>query len=138
MTATINTETLACGACNMCCKLLAIEETNKPADQWCGNCEVGVGCKQYDTRPQACQVFECLWLHSQKPHIHHKLRFPADMRPDRCHVILNKKPDGKLFAHVSADRPDAWKKGKMGDWLRRENQARPVTVVCNGKQFAMA
>ncbi len=134
----INAQSLACGSCHMCCKLPSLEELNKPADQWCVNCEVGVGCKQYNARPQACQAFECLWLHSQKPHIDPKLRFPADMRPDKCHVMLNKKADGKLFAHVSAERPDAWTKGKIGNWLRRENQARPVTIICNGKQFAMA
>lgn len=59
------------------------------------------------------------------------------MRPDKCHVILNKKPDGKMFAHVLTDRPDAWKKGKIGAWLAKENAVRRVTIMCGDKAFAM-
>jgi hypothetical protein len=113
-------------------------ELKKPAGEWCANCNPGVGCGIHENRFPVCESFECLWLHSQKSHIDPKLRFLADMRPDKCHVILNKKPDGTMFAHVPSDRPDSWKKGKMGDWLRRESQARPVTVVCGENVFAMS
>lgn len=133
----INAEKLSCGSCTMCCKVLVIEEANKPAGKWCTHCKPGIGCGNYEDRFDACKAFECLWLHSQKPTVDAKLRFSIDMRPDKSHVILNKKPDGKMFAHVPEDRPDAWKNGKMGDWLRRENAIRPVTIVCGIKQFAM-
>lgn len=121
----------------MCCKEPAIVEIDKPAGQWCQDCRVGAGCVRYESRPDSCQQFECLWLHSQKPTIDAKLRFPADMRPDKCKVVLNKKPDGQLFVHVPENRANAWKQGKIGEWLRRENQAQQVIIVCGDKVFAM-
>lgn len=133
----IDAQTLSCGSCTLCCKELNIEETRKPAGQWCPDCKVGHGCLRYETRPEPCKAFECLWLHSQKPHIDAKLRMPAEFRPDKSKVVLNKKPAGHMFAHVPEDRPDAWKKGKIGDWLRRENAVRPVTIVCGPKAFLM-
>ncbi len=48
-----------CGDCNLCCKL---PYTNFKKDyEWCSNCEIGVGCKIYKTRPQVCKDFSCLW-----------------------------------------------------------------------------
>jgi len=122
----------------MCCKEPAIVELQKPAGEWCVNCDKGAGCKIYEDRPAACKSFECLWLHSQKPHIDPKLRFPEDMRPDKSKVILNKKEDGQLFVHVPKDRPDAWKKGKIGRWLERENMTRRVAIIpVGGEPFLM-
>lgn len=51
-----------CGECNLCCKLLVVEELEKPAHQWCPHVQLGVGCKIYDTKPKVCSDFKCLWL----------------------------------------------------------------------------
>ena len=55
-----------CGTCTACCRVFAIPALNKPAGQWCQHCDIGVGCKIYNSRPQTCVEYECLWLQSQK------------------------------------------------------------------------
>ena len=52
-----------CGNCNMCCKLPEInfKELKKKSFEWCKHCEIGVGCKIYDTRPKGCRKFYCFW-----------------------------------------------------------------------------
>ena len=52
-------QTRECGDCNLCCKLPSTDF--KKDYEWCSNCEVGVGCKIYETRPQVCRDFSCLW-----------------------------------------------------------------------------
>ena len=54
-----------CGSCTMCCRVFAISEFDKPADKWCKHCAMGKGCTIYETRPERCQTYECLWLQSQ-------------------------------------------------------------------------
>ena len=56
----INKE-LDCGDCNMCCKLYSIHEPKdfKKDYEWCKHCEVGVGCKIYESRPKHCKDFQC-------------------------------------------------------------------------------
>ena len=51
-----------CNGCTMCCKLLGIKEFNKPQMVWCQHCDVGVGCKIYDSRPAECSGFYCDYL----------------------------------------------------------------------------
>jgi hypothetical protein len=52
-----------CGDCNMCCKLYSIHEPKdfKKDYEWCKHCEVGVGCKIYESRPKQCKDFQCGW-----------------------------------------------------------------------------
>ena len=48
-----------CGDCNLCCKLPSTDF--KKDYEWCKHCEIGVGCKIYESRPQVCRDFSCLW-----------------------------------------------------------------------------
>ena len=57
-----------CGDCNMCCKVYGIDSGFYEEDkthvfkkdyEWCKHCEVGVGCKIYETRPKVCKDFSC-------------------------------------------------------------------------------
>ena len=59
-----------CGDCNMCCKVYSIDSGLFEEDkthvfkkdyEWCKHCEVGVGCKIYDSRPNQCKDFQCGW-----------------------------------------------------------------------------
>src|SRR5262249_4530121 len=46
-----------CGKCSLCCKLLPIQELNKPIDTWCPHCRPGHGgCTIYSSRPSECRV----------------------------------------------------------------------------------
>lgn len=68
-----------CGACTLCCKLLAVQELNKPTNKWCDHCIPGNGCKIYNGRPFSCKEFECGWLLSN---------LPIEYRPDHSHIII--------------------------------------------------
>jgi hypothetical protein len=52
----------SCGGCTMCCKVLGITELQKPVGKWCKHCEIGYGCRIYETRPAECRTFHCAWL----------------------------------------------------------------------------
>ena len=49
-----------CGDCTLCCKLPAIKDF-KEGYSWCKNCDIGKGCKIYETRPKPCIDFDCMW-----------------------------------------------------------------------------
>ena len=52
-----------CGKCSLCCKVIEIDEINKPPGAWCWDCAPGKGgCKIYETRPNSCRHFVCRWL----------------------------------------------------------------------------
>jgi hypothetical protein len=95
-----------CGSCTLCCKLLDIPVLNKPEGQWCSHCAVGKGCTIYEKRPVPCRDFACLWLESQNE----KRPLPAELRPDRCKVVLTFTPDRKdVLGYCDPASPDAWK-----------------------------
>ena len=50
----------ACGDCTLCCKLPAIKDF-KEGYSWCKYCDIGKGCKIYETRPKPCIDFDCMW-----------------------------------------------------------------------------
>jgi Fe-S-cluster containining protein len=74
-----------CGDCNACCKVAAIEELDKPAGVLCKYYDNG--CTIYDTRPEACRNFQCLYLQQS---------IPEKYRPDNVGVMFE-KPPGFLF-----------------------------------------
>lgn len=67
-----------CGPCVACCTTMGVSELEKPFNAPCEH--MGTGCDIYATRPQSCQVFECLWLqgHGRPEH-----------RPDRLGITLD-------------------------------------------------
>lgn len=124
---------LTCGACTLCCKMIAVPALAKPADAWCTHCEkVGGGCKVFATpaRPAACSEWECVWLQSRRNSDETK-RLPPELRPDRTHVVLAPGSDGgrSLVAHVDKTYPDAWKNGPMGRFLAALIKHSPDPVI---------
>lgn len=120
-----------CDGCTACCKILKVHELNKPGNTWCRHCKIGTGCEIYETRPESCRVYECVWLQSQrggKP-------LALELRPDKSRVVLGVTNQGDdLVLYVSSDRPDAWKRGAMARFVA-EMQAKgfPVMVCCDDK-----
>lgn len=107
-----------CGSCTLCCKIMAVDELQKPRNQWCGHCDKGRGCKIYDERPQSCRDFECVWLLSQKHDPAPPSPLPPELRPDRSKVVLAMSTSGKaLIAHVDPGYPTAWREGPMARFL---------------------
>jgi len=68
-----------CGGCTACCKTHEIRELAKPPGQWCPHCRPGRGCAIYESRPEECRTFGCLWLAGYGP---------DRIRPDRSRVVL--------------------------------------------------
>lgn len=74
-----------CGDCQLCCKLMPIQEIDKAAGARCPHQKVGVGCKIYARRPTPCRLWSCRWLMQADT---------ADLRrPDRSHYVLDPIPD---------------------------------------------
>jgi len=115
----------SCDGCTVCCKILKIRELNKPGNTWCPHCKIGAGCTIYDSRPESCRIYECIWLQTQageKP-------MPLELRPDRSHVVIGTTNQGEdLVLYVSPDRPDAWKRGAFGRFVATV-KARGAAVV---------
>jgi hypothetical protein len=94
-----------CGACTLCCKLVAVAELQKPLDRWCTHCEPGHGCSIYETRPQACRSFSCEWLLNPE--------MPDFWRPAKCGMVIalsqaNLKPPAALRT-IHCNRAGAWR-----------------------------
>ena len=72
-----------CGECTACCTLMEVTEIRKPRCKACGYLD-GKGCGIYESRPQSCREFECIWLQSQK----RDEPWPKRMRPDKCGIMF--------------------------------------------------
>lgn len=83
-----------CGDCTACCALFPIAELGKGLNEGCAHCDGG--CTIYDTRPQSCTGFNCLYLQSSAP---------VEVRPDRCGIVFEKLSSrliyGTTFKKVS-------------------------------------
>src|SRR5688500_17706439 len=93
----------ACGPCDLCCRLPAIDwpeypELHKPADQRCRHSiPAGGGCAIHAERPMHCASFQCLWL----------MGFgPEELRPDKIGGYMDAVDSGQLFLLTDRDRPD--------------------------------
>ena len=105
------TLTKACGGCTMCCKIMAIDELEKPMGAWCPHCQPGVGCKIYDERPPSCRAFKCYWLVDPT--------MAQNLRPDRTKVVLDQDTNGhRMIARCAPATPLAWRREPMYSGLK--------------------
>lgn len=92
----------ACGECSFCCKVLEITELDKTAGVWCEHCRKTGGCGVYETRPDVCRDYECLWKGDRG--------MSAQLRPDRVGAILMEDPDSAEYRAVcDPGKPLAWR-----------------------------
>ena len=101
-----------CGACALCCRLLAVPDLHKPARVLCEHTGPHGGCSRQaekGTAPelQACAQFSCVWLSSQAS----PGRWPRHLRPDICHVVFGPKREEENFLYVQVDpeHAGAWR-----------------------------
>lgn len=121
-----------CSSCALCCKVLEVVDlpTPKPCGQWCSHAKPGRSpgaCTIYETRPESCSAFECVWLLSQsRP----EDVMPEALRPDRCHAVLTAVPgESTLVVHMDPGYPNAWKEGALNQVIK--------TFMENGGQVAL-
>jgi hypothetical protein len=114
----------ACGTCTLCCRLPEIEAFSKPADTWCEHCNQ-TGCRIYETRPDLCRDFLCLWMTRQV----------ADhWQPQRSHMLVYAQ-GAQLTVLVDPDHPSAWRAqpyfSDLQDWAKGAEEAgRYVILFC--------
>src|SRR5437868_6532550 len=80
-----------CDECDLCCRLIAVDELNKPYGVACPHLVLKLDgapgcCGIWKDAPQSCHAFFCGWRASQ--HLEPKNRMPPTMRPDRCGVLF--------------------------------------------------
>jgi Fe-S-cluster containining protein len=55
----------SCGTCSLCCTVLRVDELEKRAGEdcvhQCADDTHGTGCGIYETRPEICRAYQCLW-----------------------------------------------------------------------------
>jgi hypothetical protein len=101
-----------CGSCTLCCTVMRVAmEPPKAEHSTCSQC-THLGCAIYDTRPDVCRGFQCLWLASQSLEAY---RLPPDMRPDRAGVVIDINSAGSVIAHC--EEVDSWRRDPMHRWL---------------------
>jgi len=117
-----------CGDCTFCCKVMAVPEVGTKAGTWCSECQIGVGCKIYEDRPESCQVFGCAWAMS--------LDFPEEARPDRVKVMFHLDEIHGLpilLARCDPGRPLAYRKPLVADMIQKLNKAGYDLIMITGK-----
>lgn len=68
-----------CGDCQACCTYLPVSEVDSKALEPCQH-QSDAGCAIYETRPEPCQGYSCMWLYG----------YGADAdRPDRSGVLVD-------------------------------------------------
>ncbi len=77
-----------CDGCTMCCKLLPIADMDSPSGVYCKECNITVGCKIYNKRPEDCKMFNCAYKQVEI--------INTDLNPDKCGVIFE-KATSKIF-----------------------------------------
>ena len=104
-----------CGSCTLCCKIMSVWEIEKPNGVLCKHVRNHQSCAIYETRPQSCRTFNCLWLRGVGTDA---------MRPDRSRVVMVEADDPtdpsapKGFAAVlDPTRPLAWREPAMLGFL---------------------
>ena len=81
-------EKRTCGGCTICCAIMGVKEMGKPGGRICADADPGHGCGRYETRPEGCRKFACLWLQGT---------LPTAARPDRLGVMFDATlPDSGL------------------------------------------
>jgi len=101
-----------CGACGLCCKLLAIEVLHKDAGQWCKDYVRSKGCGIYAERPPPCVSFKCEWLMSRE--------LGDEWRPDRARFLMfYDEQRRRLSVVVDQGSPHAWKREPYYSKIKR-------------------
>lgn len=102
----------SCGTCTLCCKVLKITELQKPKGVWCRHCKPGDGCGIYDTKPNECSQFYCLFLLDN--------RLGDAWKPSRSKIVLvTEFEQNRVAAHVDPAFPGRWREEPYYSTLKR-------------------
>jgi hypothetical protein len=124
----------ACGNCTLCCKVIGIGVLQKPAGAWCPHCKIGGGCSIYESRPEECRDFFCMWLADS--------RLGEEWKPDRAKMVVTTADEGRTM-EIRCDPgfPQAWRhepyRGQIGEWALAARAFDGMVIVCVGKRVTL-
>jgi hypothetical protein len=118
-----------CGTCTLCCKVYEVPSLQKPAGKWCQHCTPGKGCGIWETRPDHCRSFYCLWMTDGG--------FKPEWKPERSRFVMSIDPFSRYLnvqvdpGHAKAWRQEPYYSGllQMAASLLREER---LVVILNG------
>jgi hypothetical protein len=101
-----------CGTCTLCCKVYEVPSLEKPAGKWCQHCTPGKGCGIWQTRPDHCRSFYCLYMTVGD--------FGPEWKPDRAKFVMTIDPVSRyLNLQVDPGHATAWRQEPYYSGLRR-------------------
>lgn len=121
-----------CGTCTLCCKVYDVPAVGATAGNWCPNCSAGRGCKIYQSRPQQCRDFLCLWMTQDF--------LGPDWKPEKARFVLTMDAVTRwLFVQADPGAAQAWRKEPYFTQLKRWAAAgnRPVIVFVRKSAIAL-
>lgn len=129
-----------CQDCTGCCVVFEVKDIGKKFGEPCkhlGKTLFGNGCTIYESRPDACRHYVCLWLDAAR----RGMPFPENMRPDVSKVVLG-WPWGEdretLFVYPYPGYDNAWQRPPVSNYLRSIlAKGAKVVVVAGTKRVAI-
>ena len=120
----------SCDGCTLCCKLLGIEELEKPPAIECEHCTTGTGCRIYAGRPTECRGFHCEYLLDPK--------LGEEWRPSRSHMVVAFEDySNSIVIHVDASDAMAWRaepfQSRIRQWAAQGAAQRTQVIVWQGE-----
>lgn len=91
-----------CGTCTLCCKVFEVPPIdNKPRGVWCKHCKPGRGCGIWETRPDFCRDFHCLWIKEQS--------LGPEWKPEVAKFVMNWWDQNHLYITCDPKAPLAYR-----------------------------
>lgn len=124
----------SCGSCGLCCKLMHIDELDKPENSWCPHYRQGGGCGIYRDRPAECASFVCGWL--ANPALDDR------WKPSTARFFLWQQAGARrMIVEVDPAFPQAWRRepyySALKTWARRDRPGAAEILVKVGRRVTM-
>lgn len=104
---------MECDGCTLCCKLLPVPWMNSPANEYCKECNPGIGCKIWDNIPEGCLKYSCAYNQIEK--------CSEDLKPSNCKVMFEMIGDNIFLGIIDPEQiflTDA-AKGQISSFVRQ-------------------
>ena len=101
----------------------------------------GGACTIYESRPDECRIFRCLWLISQEDE--DKKSLPIELRPDNSHIVFaGVAVNGEICengtaAHIDPKYPDAWREEPVNSFISQLVAKDVLVVLRRGDKMAL-